>query len=96
MTEELWQKFPHTGDYLSTSYWPKAQEARLDAKVERDMEMLKDLVVKIRNVRAEAAIDPSRRIEVLVHADNARTRKLIDEQAGLIATLVRAERVTSV
>ena len=96
VTEELWQKFPHTGAYLSTSSWPTADEARLDARAERDMAMLQDLVVKIRNVRAEAAIDPSRRIEVLVHAESARNAKLVEEQAELVAALVRAERVAVV
>jgi valyl-tRNA synthetase len=96
LTEELWHKFPHEGDYLSTSTWPRADEARLDARVERDMAMLQELAVKIRNVRAEAGIDPSRRIEVLVHAESARNAKLVEEQSALLATLVRAERVTVV
>jgi len=96
LTEELWQKFPHTGAYLATSHWPVVAEARLDARAERDMAMLQELVVKIRNVRAEAGIDPSRRIEVLVHAESPRNGKLVEEQAALIATLVRADRVAVV
>jgi valyl-tRNA synthetase len=96
VTEELWQKFPHTGDYLSTSHWPTVREERLDTRAEGDMAMLQDLVVKIRNVRAEAGIDPSRRIEVLVHADNSRNGSLVADQAALVATLTRAERVAVV
>jgi valyl-tRNA synthetase len=93
ITEELWQKFPHEGAYLATSPWPRALEQRLDARAERDMEMLQELIVKIRNVRAEAGIDPSRRIDVLVHAENARNGKLVTEQADLVAALVRAGKV---
>jgi valyl-tRNA synthetase len=93
LTEELWQKFPHTGEYLATSSWPIPVEAKANARAERDMAMLQELVVKIRNVRAEAGVDPSRRIEVLVHAENARNGKLVTEQAALVATLVRADRV---
>jgi valyl-tRNA synthetase len=96
LTEELWQKFPHTGPYLATSHWPTVREERGDARAERDMEMLQELVVKIRNVRAEAGIDPSRRIEVLVHAESAQTGALVAEQAALIAIVVRAERVAVV
>jgi valyl-tRNA synthetase len=96
LTEELWQKFPHAGDYLATSHWPTVREDRLNARAERDMAMLQDLVVKIRNVRTEAGIDPSRRIEVLIHADNPRNGKLVADQAALVATLVRAERVAVV
>jgi valyl-tRNA synthetase len=96
LTEELWQRFPHTGPYLATSHWPKVREERLDARAERDMAMLQELVVKIRNVRIEAGIDPSRRIEVLVHAESPRNGRLVADQAALVAALVRAERVTVV
>ncbi len=96
LTEELWHKFPHAGDYLALALWPELPADRADARAERDMEMLQELVVKIRNVRAEAGIDPSRRIEVLVHAESPRNGRLIAEQAGLIAGLVRAERVAVV
>jgi valyl-tRNA synthetase len=96
LTEELWQRFPHTGAYLATSHWPLVDAERLDPRAERDMAMLQELVVKVRNVRAEAGIDPSRRIEVLVHAENARNAHLVEQQADLVATLVRAERVVVV
>jgi valyl-tRNA synthetase len=93
ITEELWHTLPHQGEFLATASWPRLREDRLDARAERDMELLQELVVKTRNVRAEAGIDPSRRIDVLVHAESARNRKLVAEQAALIAALVRAERV---
>jgi hypothetical protein len=79
VTEELWQKFPHTGTYLSTSHWPsrrrrastRARAGHGDAARARRQD---------RNVRAEAGIDPSRRIEVLVHAET-RERAAGREQA---------------
>jgi valyl-tRNA synthetase len=96
LTEELWQKFPHTGDYLATSHWPAERKERLDARAERDMALLQELVGKIRNVRVEAGIDPSRRIEVLVHAQSPENGRLVADQAALVAALVRAERVVVV
>ena len=96
ITEELWQRFPHSGAYLATSSWPAVDPTRLDPVAEQDVALLQDLVVKIRNVRAEAGIDPSRRIEVLVRADEARSRQLVGEQAPLLASLVRAESLVVV
>jgi valyl-tRNA synthetase len=96
VTEELWQKFPHDGEYLATAAWPKAVERALDAKAERDMELLQELVVKVRNLRAEAGIDPSRRIEVLVHAETPRNGKLVAAESALLAALTRAASVTVV
>ena len=93
VTEELWQRFPHDGPYLATAAWPRADEARRDARAERDMELLQELVVSLRNLRVEAGIDPSRRIDVAVHAESPRNAKLVREHAGLVATLARAGRV---
>jgi valyl-tRNA synthetase len=93
VTEELWQKIPHEGEFLATAAWPRVREDRLDARAERDMELLQELIVKARNVRAEAGIDPSRRIDLLVHAESVRNRKLVADQAALVATSVRAEHV---
>jgi len=93
LTEELWQRIPHEGDYLAAAPWPKVDDARLDVRAERDVEILQDLVVKIRNLRAESNIDPSRRIEVRVHATSPRNAHLVAEQADLVAALCRAESV---
>jgi valyl-tRNA synthetase len=93
VTEELWQKFPHDESDLSTSRWPRVDEARLDARAERDMELLQELVAKIRNLRVEAGIDPSRRIDVQIHAESPRNARLVADEAALVATLVRAGTV---
>ncbi len=93
LTEELWQKFPHEGSYLATSHWPVVDTARLDAGAERDLATLQELVVKIRNIRAEASIDPSRRIELLIRTEDQEQRTLVSEQTSLLLTLARAERV---
>ncbi len=93
LTEELWQKLPHEGAYLASARWPELDERRLDVRAERDVEILRDLVVKIRNLRAESNIDPAKRIEVLAHASSARNAKFVREVAPLIASLVRASSV---
>jgi valyl-tRNA synthetase len=96
VTEELWQKLPHEGDFLAVAPWPVAEPERVSERAERDFEILQDLVVKVRNLRAESNIDPSRRIEVLVHAESARNARLIEEQAELLGALCRAASVRSV
>jgi valyl-tRNA synthetase len=96
VTEELWQKIPHQGSFLAVAAWPTSDPTRIDQKAERDVEILQDLVVKVRNLRVETNIDPSRRIDVLVHAESARNARLVEEQAALLAALCRASSVRSV
>jgi len=96
LTEELWEKFPHDGTALSTAAWPRSDERRFDPDAEAAMETLQELVVKIRNLRAEAGIDPGKRIDVLLLAASPGDRALVAEQAGLVKALVRAGSVTVV
>ncbi len=93
LTEELWQKLPHRGEYLTVASWPIKNEARLDLRAERDVEILQDLVVKARGLRADSNIDPSRRIELRLHPANPRNAKLLRDHSALIAGLVRASSV---
>jgi valyl-tRNA synthetase len=90
VTEELWQRFPKEGRYLAEGSWPRNDPARIDQRVERDMEILQELVVRIRNLRAESRIDPSRRVDVLVHAPTHRHARLVTDHADLVAGLSRA------
>jgi valyl-tRNA synthetase len=57
------------------------------------MESLREIVVKIRNLRAEAGIDPGKRIEVVLHPTQPRMDATLRRDAGLIAALARAATV---
>ncbi len=96
ITEELWQKLPHQGEYLASSAWPRVAPGEIDEDAEREMEFLQELVVKVRNLRAEAGIDPSRTIRVLVHPTVEATARLVERQAPLMASLARATSVEAV
>jgi valyl-tRNA synthetase len=96
VTEELWHKLPGRDDYLALADWPRMDEARIDAAVERDVELLQDLTVKIRNLRAETNIDPGKRIRVLLHPGADADRRLLRREGALVASLVRAEAIDTV
>jgi valyl-tRNA synthetase len=93
ISEELWQRLPHEGAYLAAAAWPRSNERFIDPGAERDMQVLQDLVVKIRNLRAESNVDAARRVEVLVHGAGDAATALIARHAGLVATLARASSV---
>ncbi len=96
VTEELWQRIPHQGDYLALAPWPEADPRRFDSTAERDMELLQELVVRIRNLRAEAGIDPSRRIEVRIRPSRPEEGRLVSSGTSLVALLARAGSVAVV
>jgi valyl-tRNA synthetase len=96
ITEELGEKLPGSTGFMAAAAWPECDPARLDPAAEADVAVVQETVVKIRNLRAETNIDAGKRIEVLLVPQEDPVRALMVEQAGVIASLVRAAEVRCV
>jgi valyl-tRNA synthetase len=96
ITEELWEKLPRDASHLAVASWPTREESRIDPQAEEAVELIKELIAKIRNLRSESRIDPGKRIEVLLHPTVSGGESLITEQAGKIQALARASMVSVV
>jgi len=90
ITEELWWRIPGNQTHLAVSAWPELDESMIDPEVEERMALLQQLVVKIRNLRAESNIDPARRIDVQIQVDSEIERAWLAEHGALVAQLSRA------
>jgi valyl-tRNA synthetase len=93
VTEEIWQGLPHEGELLATASWPKARRAWFDAEAEKQISFLQELVVAVRNLRAENGIPPGRRVPVLVRG-SAEQLDLVARLSGQLAPLGRIEKLT--
>jgi valyl-tRNA synthetase len=52
VTEELWQRLPHTGAYIGQSAWPGRVPAPRDARAAADLERLLGFIEAVRALRA--------------------------------------------
>jgi valyl-tRNA synthetase len=89
VTEALWPNFGE--NLLMIADWPKAEKKWADKKAEKDFEVLKNVVVAIRGMRADYKIESARRVSIEMYG-GAKT-KLLEEQAGIIKTLARVENL---
>jgi len=65
VTEEIWSNLPGDRKSLIISRWPISNPHYVRPEGERDMNTLRDLIVKIRNVRAEYNVEPGKRISII-------------------------------
>jgi valyl-tRNA synthetase len=100
ITEEIWRYLPASvtaGKPLIISAWPTSNPAFANAASESQMDTIRDLVVKIRNVRLEYNVDPGKRIAALVGAgatnDGALSGTVVAHPA-IFARLCNVERLT--
>jgi valyl-tRNA synthetase len=93
ITEELWQRLPHQGISLAIQSFPVASEEFIDPEAERGVAILEDVIVKIRNVRAEMDIEPGKRIQVNLAASDPAAAVVLEAGIPHIQNLARCAQV---
>ncbi len=99
ITEEIWQAM-HEGKpalkSIALAPYPHADEKQFDLAAEAEMAILQDLIVSIRNLRAELKVEPKVKVPVEVFAHEPEIRKMIEQNRGAVERLASVEKITSV
>ncbi|HTW58071.1 MAG TPA: valine--tRNA ligase [Terriglobales bacterium] len=99
ITEEIWQAMyegtPPVKSIALAAY-PAADAAQMDLAAETEMAILQDLIVSVRNLRAEMKIEPKVRIPIEVFAPEAGIRNLIEQNHGAVERMAGVEKITFV
>ena len=94
VTEEIFCTLQSEEESIMISKWPEYTEERAFAKEERDIEILKEAVRGIRNVRTEMNVAPSKKAQVFVVSENADICNTFEEGKLFFASLAYASDVT--
>jgi valyl-tRNA synthetase len=78
---------------IMVSPYPAADEKLIDAEIERDMQMVMDLILAIRNIRGEMNIAPSTQISVIVKVETRELGEHLEKSAGYAKTLARIKEL---
>ena len=71
ITEEIYTSLPVSDESIVISEWPKANDALSYKEEEAAIEVITDAIKKIRNIRAERNIAPSKKSKMIVVTDNS-------------------------
>jgi valyl-tRNA synthetase len=99
ITEEIWQAMYDGKPPLKSvalAAYPQAEEKQIDLNAETGMAVLQDLIVSVRNLRAELKIETKTRVPIEVYTPDASTRALIEENRGAVERLAVVEEITFV
>jgi valyl-tRNA synthetase len=77
ITEELWQNVPHRGESIVIASYPEFQSDSVDAEAEAQIGMIKDIIVKVRNIRSEMNVDARQTVQVRVATTDPATTQLL-------------------
>jgi valyl-tRNA synthetase len=87
ITEEIWHAIydgkPRLKSIALAAY-PAADEKQIDLDAETEMAILQDLIVSVRNLRAELKVEPKVKIPIEVFAHQPEIRAMLERNLGAI------------
>src|SRR5271165_5662658 len=99
ITEEIWHAM-YAGEpplkSIALAAYPAADGGQIDLAAETHMAVLQDLIVSVRNLRAELKVEPKVKVPIQVFAHEPEIRRLIEENRGAVERLGNVEGVSFV
>ena len=96
VTEEIWSVLPGARKVLMLEPYPERQPGWSNDSAEQQMELLMGIITGIRNIRAEADVHPSKKIDAYVANVDGAAAELIDSFSPAIGDLTRLNGLTMV
>ncbi len=97
ITEEIWQKVKGfvgiTADSIILQPFPQVEENGFDPEAEAEIEWLKEVIVAVRNIRAESNIAPSKGLDLLFRNLSAENAKILEKQTALLKAMAKLDNV---
>ena len=94
ITEEIFCSLQNKEESIMVSEWPVFREDRQFAKEENAIELMKEAVRGIRNVRTEMNVAPGKKAAVYVVSENEGVRQIFEEGRQFFTALAAASELT--
>ncbi|MCK4590149.1 MAG: class I tRNA ligase family protein, partial [Candidatus Latescibacteria bacterium] len=95
ISEDIWHRLNagENGTSIMISSWPQCDQQAVDETAEKEMFLLQEFIVAIRNIRAEMNIPPDRKADVMVRVSDKGSLRLIQNHEGYITNLAKAQNL---
>jgi valyl-tRNA synthetase len=94
LTEEIWQTVVADGASIMISSYPEPDKGLEDEEAERRMGLIVDVITRIRNIRGEMNIAPSKKLKVIVSVSDEALAAVLNEGEDYIINLGNLETLT--
>ncbi len=99
ITEEIWQAIYETkapAKSIALMPYPQPDQQQFDLAAETEMAILQDLIVSVRNLRAELKVEPKVKVPLQIFAHEPEIRSMIEQNRRAVERLANAEEITFV
>jgi valyl-tRNA synthetase len=99
ITEEIWHAV-YDGNPPSKSIalaaYPQADEQQFNLAAETSMAIVQDLIVSVRNLRAELKVEQKQKVPIQIYTQDAEIKSLLEQNRGAVERLAGVESVAFV
>ena len=95
VTEEIWQHIPHQGTSLVVADYPVVHPEFNDETASKGMEVLKELIRSVRNIRSEVNTPLSKPITLMIKINDPKIGQFLTENTSYIERFCNPEELTS-
>lgn len=92
ITEEIWQKLQTGEETIMLSEFPKEEKDFVNVEAEKEFDYLKEIISAIRNIRGEANVSPSKKIEVIFKTTDENSGNILKNNAKILDKLANVEK----
>ena len=92
ITEEIWQKLQTGEETIMLSDFPKEEKEFINIEAEKEFDYLKEIISAIRNIRGEANVSPSKKIEVIFKTADENAGNILQNNAKILDKLANVEK----
>ena len=89
VSEEIWSVLPGKRELLVTSAFPDLQPTWVDEQIDTEMGLIMGIITGIRNIRSEADVHPSTRIDALILCNDPEKVKLLQSHEAAVSDMTR-------
>ena len=93
ITEELWQNLPHHGESIVIAPYPEFDPETLNGQIETQTDLIQQIVVKVRNIRAEMNVDAKQLVPIRVATADAELMRLLSDAREYIFKLAQVSQM---
>jgi valyl-tRNA synthetase len=94
ITEEIYQHLPHQEESIMISTWPIVQDSQISDAVEKEMNLLMEIIRAVRNLRAEIKLSPGSQVEVILVCEDLKSLTTVKQGEDYLRNLAAASKVS--
>jgi len=93
ITEELWQNLPHHGESIVIATYPEFDPELVDESAEAHAELIQQIVVKVRNIRAEMNVDAKQTVPIRIATTDPDLTQVLSDAREYVFKLAQVSQM---